>query len=74
MELNTTVDASKTRSEIINSLIGVLPAIVPTLHDSYHMTIITKVRVSHIDHMNDDTPEVDSFSCECYWALSSPHF
>ena len=26
----------------------------------------------HIDHMNDDTPEVDSFTCKRYQALSSP--
>ena len=29
---------------------------------------------SYVDHMNDDAPEVDSFSRECYQALSSPHF
>ena len=26
-----------------------------------HMTIITEVGAAHIDHKNDDTPEVDSF-------------
>ena len=36
------------------------------------MTIITKVGASYIDHMNDDVPEVDSFSHKCYQALSSP--
>ena len=36
------------------------------------MTIITKVGASYIDHMNDDTLEVDSFSRRCYQALSSP--
>ena len=38
------------------------------------MTIVTKVGVSYIDHMNDDTLEVDSFSHGCYQALSFPHF
>ena len=38
------------------------------------MTIITKVGASYVDHMNDDVPEVDSFSYECYQALSSPCF
>ena len=38
------------------------------------MTIVTKVGVSYVDHMNDDTPEVDSFTRECYQALSSPSF
>ena len=38
------------------------------------MTIITKVGASYIDQMNDDTPEVDSFSGRCYQALSSPLF
>ena len=38
------------------------------------MTIITKVGASYVDHMNDDVPEVDSFSRECYQALSSPPF
>ena len=38
------------------------------------MTIVTKVGVSNDDHMNDDAPEVDSFSRECYQALSSPRF
>ena len=38
------------------------------------MTIITKVGASYVDHMNDDAPEVDSFSRECYQALSSPPF
>ena len=28
------------------------------------MTIVTKVGVSYDDHMNDDAPEVDSFSCD----------
>ena len=36
------------------------------------MTIIIKVGTSYVEHMNDDTPEVDSFSCEYYQALSSP--
>ena len=46
------------------------------MHDSLltHMTIVTKVGVSYVDHINDDTPEVDSFSCGCYQALSSPVF
>ena len=39
-----------------------------------HMTIITKVGVSCIHHMNDDAPEVDSFSRECCQALSSSCF
>ena len=38
------------------------------------MTIVTKVGVSYDDHMNDDAPEVDSFSRGCYQALSSPRF
>ena len=38
------------------------------------MTIITKVGVSYDEHMNDDAPEVDSFSRGCYQALSSPQF
>ena len=38
------------------------------------MTIITKVGASYVDHMNDDVLEVDSFSRECYQALSSPRF
>ena len=34
------------------------------LHGSLlnHMTIITEVGASYTDHMNDDAPEVDSFS------------
>ena len=32
----------------------------------------TKVGVSYDDHMNDDAPEVDSFTRKCYQALSSP--
>ena len=38
------------------------------------MTYSTKVGVSFVDHMNDDTPEVNSFYCGCYQALSSPRF
>ena len=40
------------------------------------MTIVTKVGVSYIEHMNDDAPdpEVDSFSRGCYQALSSAQF
>ena len=38
------------------------------------MTIITKVGVSYVDHMNDDEPEVDSFSHEFSQALASSHF
>ena len=38
------------------------------------MTNVTKVGVSYDDHMNDDAPEVDSFSCRCYQALSSLPF
>ena len=51
-----------------------LPGIVPILHDSLlnHMRIITKVRASYIDHMNKEAPVMDSFSCECFQALSSP--
>ena len=50
-----------------------LPGIVPILHSGLlnHMTNVTKVGVSYNDHMNDDAPEVDSFSCGCYQALSS---
>ena len=50
--------------------------VVPILHDSLlnHMTIISKVGVSYVDHMNDDVPEVDSFSCGCYHTLSFPRF
>ena len=56
--------------------LALLPDIVLILHGSLlnHMTIVTKVGVSYDDHMNDDTPEVDSFSCRCYQALFSPHF
>ena len=32
------------------------------------MTIITQVGVSYVDDMNDDVPEVDRFSRECYQA------
>ena len=41
------------------------------LHDSLlnHMTIITKVGVSYVVHMNDDALEVNSFSLQCYQAL-----
>ena len=51
-----------------------VPGIVSILHDSLlnHMTIITKVGTSYVDHMNDDMPEVDSFSPGCYYALSPP--
>ena len=38
------------------------------------MTNVTKVGVSYDDHMNDDAPEVDSFSRRCYQALSSLPF
>ena len=38
------------------------------------MTITSIVGASYIDHVNDDAPEVDSFSCGCYQALSSPRF
>jgi len=34
------------------------------------MTIVTKVEASYDDHMNDDAPEVDSFSRGCCQALS----
>ena len=46
------------------------------MHDSLlnHMTIITELGASYVDHMNDDVPEVNSFSRECYQALSSTHF
>ena len=56
--------------------LALLPGIVPILHGGLlnHMTIITKVGVSYNDHMNDDAPEVDSFFCGCYQALSSPPF
>ena len=37
------------------------------------MTIVTKVGVSYVDHMNDDM-KVDSFSHKCYQALSFPSF
>ena len=44
------------------------------LHGSLltHMTIATKVGAFYFDHINDDAPEVDSFSRGCYQALSSP--
>ena len=53
-----------------------LPGIVPILHVSLlnHMTIVTKVGMSYIDHTNDDVPEVESFSSGCFQALSSPRF
>ena len=45
-----------------------LPGIVLKLHGSLsnHMTIITKVGVSYVDHINDDVLEVNSFSHKCY--------
>ena len=59
-ELNTTADASKTRSKIVNSLHYYVHASLLN-----HMTIIiTKVGASYIDHMNDDALEVDSFSLD----------
>ena len=36
-----------------------------------HVTFTTKVGVSFVYHMDNDAPEVDSFSRECYQALSS---
>ena len=36
------------------------------------MTIIAKVGASYVDHMNDDTLEVDSFFRGCYQALLPP--
>ena len=53
-----------------------LPGIVAILHDSLlnHMTIITKVGASYVDHMNDVVLEVDSFSRGCCQALSSSPF
>ena len=53
-----------------------LPGTVPILRGSLlaHMTIITKVGVSYVDHMDDDMPEVDNFSCGYYQALTSPCF
>ena len=49
---------------------------VPILHGSLlnYMTVITKVGSSYIDHMNDDTPKVNSISLQCYQALSVPLF
>ena len=49
---------------------------VPILHGSLlnHMTVITKVGAYYIDHMNDDALEVNSFSLQCYQALSFPLF
>ena len=38
------------------------------------MTIITKVGASYVNYVNDDTPEVDCFFCNCYQAFSSPRF
>ena len=75
-ELNTTADASKTRSKIVNSLRCYQLGILLILHGSLlnHMTTITKVGASYVDHMNDDAPEVDNFFCGCYQALSSPRF
>ena len=74
-ELNRAADASKTRSEIVNSL-RCYQVYYRYLHGSLlnHMTIITKVGASYVDHMNDDAPEVDNFSRGCYQALSSPPF
>ena len=53
-----------------------LPGIVPILHGRLfnHMTIITKVGVSYIDHMNDDAPEVDSFLHTLSGSLLPPVF
>ena len=41
---------------------ALLPGAVPILYGSLLtlMTIITKLGVSYVDHMNDDAPEVDS--------------
>ena len=39
-----------------------------------HATFTTKVGVSFVYHMADDALEVDSFSSECYQALSSARF
>ena len=33
------------------------------------MTIISKVGMFYVDHINDETLEVNSFSCGCYQAL-----
>ena len=38
------------------------------------MVIITKVGESYIDHTNDDTAEVDSFSRKYHQALSFPRY
>ena len=59
-ELNRAVHASRTKSEVGNSLCRYL-----ILHGSLlnHMIIITKVGVSYIDHMNDDAPAVNSLKC-----------
>ena len=48
--------------------------LVTSLHGRLlnHMTIITEVGVSYVDHTNDDASEVDSFSGRCYQALSPP--
>ena len=48
---------------------------VPILHGSLlnHMTIITKLGASYSDHMNDDAPEVNSFSLNVT-SLSPPPF
>ena len=56
--------------------LALLPGIVPILHDSLlnYMTIITKVGVSYIDHMNDDAPEVDSFLHTLSGSLLPPVF
>ena len=52
-ELNRAVHASRTKSKVGNILCQYL-----ILHDSLlnHMTTITKVGVSYIDHTNDDAP------------------
>ena len=73
MELNRAADSLRTKSEIVNSLCCYVPGTVLILLGRLlnHMTFITKVGVSYIDYMNDDTLEVDSFSHE---SLSSPRF
>ena len=64
------MDASRIKSNVVNRFVLVLN--IAWQHSSLlnHMTIITKVRVSYVDHMNDDAPEVNSFSYECAQALS----
>ena len=71
-ELDTTVDASKIRNTIVSCYRYCTDIAWQLILN--HMTVITKVGTSYVDHISDETPEVNSFSHKCYQALSSPRF